>query len=185
LIFTYAGTNYEAYDIEIFTNAISRLIRNNSIPGGNISINLLGNFLDYKRTADSAVGNLIHSTAEFINHIDSVSYIVNSHVLLLILNKMVGSTVYTTKVFEYLYSGNDILCVCPRDCEVINLVKKARSWTVLDIRDSVGLTNAIMKIYQNWERGYYNDRELNDISCYNVKNIVREFSKELNALLGD
>jgi glycosyltransferase involved in cell wall biosynthesis len=88
----------------------------------------------------------------YVSHRKSVRYLMQSHMLLLILNDNLSEGMVTGKLLEYLASGKPILAAVPRG-EAERLVLRYARGVVVSPSDEDGLVRQILRSYALWKRG--------------------------------
>ncbi|GAA0733523.1 glycosyltransferase [Clostridium oceanicum] len=90
----------------------------------------------------------------YLKHDQSLSYVVNANLLLLLVgvNPKVKS-VYTGKIFEYLRSANPILSISPKESLVEKLLDETSCGKNVQYSDVEGIKKFIYEQYKHWENG--------------------------------
>lgn len=182
---TYTGAVYGHENAHCFFEAIESLITEKEELNENLQILFVGSIHPTKRTQhfdrlnQSRIIQLIGRT----NHGTALQYMLNSHVLLLLVGKYheVVKGCYTTKIFEYLCAKKPILALVP-DGVAADLIRQAGAGTVVDPEDMVGIKNAILSLYQKYKEG---ELTVDSDSALISKFDRRELAKELAAVLND
>lgn len=108
------------------------------------------------------------SPVSYLSHPEVLKKIMQSHVLLLTINRTTQEEIITSKVFEYLASGKSILLISEKG-EVARMVKNLNRGTVIDPEDIIGIKDAIFDFYQK-----YKNRRLNFAEPLSIKQYDRK-----------
>ncbi len=121
----------------------------------NIRINIWGNI--HQSVKDILISNdkynivNIHS---YIPHKEMVEYLVNSNLLLVVVNKIKSKKgVFPGKIFEYLGSGVEILGIGPEDGDAAKILKETKCGKMFDYDKVDDIANFIETKYQEWKEG--------------------------------
>ncbi len=121
----------------------------------NIRINIWGNI--HQSVKDILISNdknnivNIHS---YIPHKKMVEYLVNSNLLLVVVNKIKSKKgVFPGKIFEYLGSGVEILGIGPEDGDAAKILKETKCGKMFDYDKVDDIANFIEIKYQEWKVG--------------------------------
>jgi hypothetical protein len=121
----------------------------------NIRINIWGNI--HQSVKDILISNdknnivNIHS---YIPHKKMVEYLVNSNLLLVVVNKIKSKKgVFPGKIFEYLGSGVEILGIGPEDGDAAKILKETKCGKMFDYDKVDDIANFIEIKYQEWKEG--------------------------------
>ena len=86
----------------------------------------------------------------FVDHIESINYLMSSSVLLLINVNVEGVRfLLHGKIFEYLASGKPILLLGPTDGKAAQLIKNANAGEAFDYNDVEGIADFLLRQYKN------------------------------------
>lgn len=121
-----------------------------------VSIELVGTKLTDE--CDLLIRNLEQecniSLKPFLPHRQALHEMVNSELLILIINQYQGSSgMLTTKLFEYLASQCPILCVGDSQGEAASLIRERGAGLVVDTSTDPAIQDYIHKVHQNWSDG--------------------------------
>lgn len=115
-------------------------------------------------------------------HLKAISEMVNSDVLLLLINNCSDNNgILTTKLFEYIGSRSYILGIGPPEGEAAKILDKYKAGIMLDYTDREGFASKIRELYQRWDKSedLKNDSDISELSA---RNQTRELSKILDDL---
>ncbi len=90
------------------------------------------------------------SPVTYLSHAEALKKIMQSHVLLLSINKTSQEEIITSKVFEYLASGKSILLISKAGA-VAKMINTLNRGTVVNPENIAGIKEAILSYYQNYE----------------------------------
>jgi len=97
----------------------------------------------------------IHTTS-LLSHQEALTRMVNSEMLLLIINDAkFNMGIITTKLFEYIGSKTPILCIGNPACEAAMIIAKYNAGLCLDYNDQSGWKDFIANQYEHWQQGRY------------------------------
>ena len=167
-IFTisYTGTMSEQYFPDIFFEAIAEIINENKIDMkfrivGSISTSILKKIKEL---------NLLENF-EFIQtvpHSEIIKYQQNTHLLLLVIPKVENSKgILTGKLFEYLATGNKILCIGPKEGDASKIINNCNAGIVFDRNQKDKIKKYILNHYIEYSKG-------------KLKNIIHKNVNEYN-----
>jgi len=169
-----------------FMIAISQLINENFITPDKIKINLVGGG-DYTKTTkfDEFLKGLglteTINVIDFVPHRQSVEYLYNSTVLLLLQTSSMANFQIPAKAFEYIGIGKPILTVAPTDGATADLIRKTGTGIIAQPNNLESIKNAILRFYQEYKQDdlkkYRNEQAMQD---YNRKDLTRVLSELLD-----
>jgi hypothetical protein len=121
----HVGSIYGLRKSDVLFNAIKRLVQDKALNQPNIQVLFVGLNSDYLAEAAKKAG--IESMVKIrpiVSHKEAIEIMVRSHVLLLIKATGEGSLGQIPgKFFEYMGTGNRILCLGPRQSEVADIIQ--------------------------------------------------------------
>lgn len=122
-ILSYYGNIYARRSLKAFYSAIAKLQSENALPP-NTKIKLYGTFNRevLQEIENSGISSLIE-IHEQLPHREALQSMLNSSVLLLVINSSSPRGTLTSKVFEYLRTRKPILAMVPAHKEAANLLK--------------------------------------------------------------
>jgi hypothetical protein len=131
-----------------------KLIKN-ALAGKDFELRFVGTALSQnqrKFLADNLPGQ--HTISGFLPHQQALAEIADCELLLLLINYYDGfQGMLTSKLFEYIGSGNRIFCLGPRGGEAEELINKYGHGACFDV-DETALAGAKLKsLYEAWEAG--------------------------------
>ncbi len=140
-IFTisYIGTLSEAYPIDGFLDAI----QNFNLEKNKLIIRFIGTVSPKQK--DLILSNIGDQVAEFIPNVDhaaSIRYMLGSTVLLLVIpDHQSNKSIITGKLFEYIATGNPVICLGPTDGDAAIILKETGHGRTFNYSDSVGISD--------------------------------------------
>ena len=102
---------------------------------------------------------------DFIPHNDALKEMADAHLLLLLINYYEGfEGMLTTKLFEYLASGVEILCLGPHGSEAEQLIDTYQAGQCFDLSEAEAVALFISNSYRAWQQNTRTVRSM-DISA--------------------
>lgn len=134
LTITYTGTLSEAYPVDGLVSALKKIRQD----GTDFVIRLAGSVQEkVKQEIQSDIPSCFVEFMPCIAHYEAINQMVNSSVLLLIIpNHEHNKGIITGKIFEYLASGNPILCLGPVDGDAAKIISRCKAGKTIDYRNS-------------------------------------------------
>ena len=113
---------------------------------------------------------------------DALKYMADHHLLLLLINYYEGfEGMLTTKLFEYLASGVEILCLGPRGSEAEQLIDTYQAGQCFDLSEAETAALFINNSYRAWQQNTRTVRSM-DISALNSQQQTLSFNDVLFGL---
>jgi glycosyltransferase involved in cell wall biosynthesis len=154
-IISYTGSFYaKAITPSNFLAGLKLCLDNQRIPRDKVMINIVGNVSskieDYVKQLNLV--DIIHFTG-YVPHRTSITYLLESDVLLLIIGNLPGSqAVFTSKIFEYLASKKPVLALAPPGAAA-DLIREAQAGEVVSPDDIDEIAKCLYSYYKRWESG--------------------------------
>ncbi|MCF7859469.1 MAG: hypothetical protein K9N07_09155 [Candidatus Cloacimonetes bacterium] len=144
-----------------------------------IKINLWGNI---SQKVISILSNLddknIITFHDHIAHQKAVEYMVNSDLLLLMINRVENNEgIITAKLFEYLGSEVPILGIGPISSEPAKILEETKMGKMFDYDNVTDISGYIEQSYTSWKKGKL--KKSGNIAKYNCVNQTEELIKFL------
>ena len=145
---SYLGSLYGGRNPEALFHAVGALAREIPHLADSLSVEFWGwnwNTDLTKLSATFETGDIVRAMG-VLKYKDSLMRLCQSDVLLLIIpqKRTEGeSTVYTGKLFEYLYSGNPILALAPTSGAAADMIRKYDAGFVIDTEDWRGVRDVL------------------------------------------
>ena len=162
-IITYTGTMSDQYKPQIFFKALSKAIKQYSLSG--IQLRIIGKISQsiLKQIQDEGLSDFL----QYINivpHNEIIKYQMNSDILLLVIPDMPGAKgIVTGKLFEYLATGNPILCIGPEDGDAATIIRKCHAGKTFNRKSEEDIKKYIYTIYKDAKK-----REKSNIPHRNI-----------------
>lgn len=119
------------------------------------------------------------------SHRESLKYILNADLLLLIVGKGEKfKSVYTGKVFEYLRTYNSIISLAPKNGVVCDLLKDTNCGINCEMDNMEDIKKTVFLYYLKWEKGIKPDKvNISEIKKYDRRNLTGKLAKIFDDLL--
>jgi glycosyltransferase involved in cell wall biosynthesis len=181
LTFSYTGTLFNLYNMPVFWNAISEILKDNPEYLSKIEIEIAGSIspevLDSFKALDIQSVIKYHG---YVNH-DKLNEIANrTDVFLLTTPRVNNNGILTGKVFEYLAYLKPILCVTDPLNNLSELIQTTQSGIVIDFDDIIKMKNVLNQIIHDFENQNISKNDFNNISQYSRQNLTHQLSEYLN-----
>jgi glycosyltransferase involved in cell wall biosynthesis len=175
-IFTIAhvGSIYGLRRPDVLFDAIKRLVQDQAPVHPNIQILFVGLNSDYLAEAAKKAGiESMVKISPMVSHREAIEIMVRSHILLLIKATGEGSLGQIPgKFFEYMGTGNSILCLGPRQSEVADIIQSLQlGITAEDDPDEV--YTFIKKEYEAYKEGKVRTTS-SDIAQYSSERMAKK-----------
>jgi glycosyltransferase involved in cell wall biosynthesis len=152
---SYIGTLSDAYPVKGFLDVLQRLHEK----GRNINLRFVGTVSPKQK--ELVLSGIDCSTVEFIPYVDhslAIKYMLDSNALLLIIpDHQSNKSIITGKLFEYIASGNPIICLGPPDGDAAQIIEISHSGVTINYFDTVSIEKNISFLA---ERQYHSDKNL-------------------------
>jgi len=180
---SYVGTLYPYASPKNFLLAVKNIIKDNTNLAADMDINFVGIVPRYVKSLieDNGLRERV-KVINYLSHRESIEYMLNADVLLLLLNKTSSKTnaqISTGKLFEYLASLRPILALIPKDTDAARLIDELRAGKVVDPDDMNAVIKAINDFYIERSAGTLRGG-LQDISRYTRRNLTRQLASTLD-----
>lgn len=171
---TYTGAFYGVRYPELFLAGLRKALDENRIPQEDINVMFVGSKRKElsKMVEHFALHDVIACTSR-VPHKEAVEYTCKSHLLLLVE----PSNSLTSKVYEYLVTGNPILAIVPQG-ELEQLIRRHsdNSYITQDVDE---IADAIVDAYTKWSKGELHKTEGPKITEYMSKYTRENQTREL------
>ena len=152
--FTYTGSLYGDQTPLYFLKAVKQLVENGLLPVEKVRVTFAG-MVEHKLQPlfqDTILKPIINYRG-VCSFRDSLKYIQNADVLILIVSSTRGEGNIPAKTFEYIGSGKPILALVPNDGDAAEIIKRAGTGIIIE-PDNVGaIKQAVMDLYTKWTQG--------------------------------
>jgi glycosyltransferase involved in cell wall biosynthesis len=146
-IFTisYIGTLSDAYPVEGFIDALGKFITD----GNNCRIRFIGAVSPKQK--DLIIKGLPGNKVDFIPYVDhtaAIKYMLESSLLLLIIpDHHSNGSIITGKLFEYMASRRQVICLGPQEGDASEILRLSGHGTTFYYSDSTGILGHLSKLY--------------------------------------
>jgi len=129
------------------------------------------------------LGNVVQLVG-YVSHRESIRFLMEAHILLLLLDEKLSPGMVTGKVFEYLAAGKPIMAAVPKG-EAERLILRFARGVVVPPTDSEKMTQQILRSFTLWKRG---DLKVSvprwkNLDSYDRKNQTGELAEIMNRLV--
>jgi len=150
----YSGSFYGSQQPTSFLTAMEIILEEGKILIEDIELVFVGQvrragFVDFEET----ILDTVISRVGFVSHKESVRWILDADVLLLIVSTERGQANIPGKTFEYIASGKPILALVPPDGAVADLIRYTQTGVVVDPDNVEGIKGSILSLYEKWKKG--------------------------------
>ncbi len=154
-VFTYVGNLPFNRYIPTFFQALEELKREGKINPKKFTLQFFGK-IDPKVRAEIdkfAIGELLRFT-DFVPHNQAIRAIVESHLLLLIINNTkTKKGIVPGKMFEYLASRRFVFAIGPRDGDAAKIYQETKAGAFFEYDDVEGMKKFLADFYEKREKG--------------------------------
>ena len=150
-IITYTGTLADQYPVGSFIEALKRVLEIHD----DVRFRIVGKVSD-NIMQKLEVKNLKQKFEYlgYLSHTESVSYLMQSDLLLLIIPDIENNKgILTGKLFEYIGARKPILNLGPTNGDAAEIIEECKAGETYDYSDCEGITNYLLGIIKNWKEG--------------------------------
>ncbi|MCD4795733.1 MAG: glycosyltransferase family 4 protein, partial [Candidatus Cloacimonetes bacterium] len=121
----------------------------------NIRMNFRGNVSSEVRSKINELDkNSIVNIQSYIPHNEMLKEMVNSSLLLLVINNVLDNRgILTGKIYEYLTAKVPVLGLGPKNGEAANILQETETGKMFDYENIEEITDFIKEKYENWQVG--------------------------------
>lgn len=148
---TYTGTVFNVTTARYLLEVIEELIRADKLPKNKIYLNFIGRITDEEEEffKNFRYPEILNRTG-YISHNDSVKYLYNSDLLVVIVDDLDGSDrIIAAKVFEYINTEIPVLALVPENGEIAKIVKETKTGVVISNRNKKEMSETLLKFFNN------------------------------------
>jgi glycosyltransferase involved in cell wall biosynthesis len=176
---TYVGSFYGGkQDPSPFLEALARMMEDKKIPREDVCFQVLGEPEPVIKDLLALFGLTDVTTfTGVVPHSASLSYQVNSSVLLFILDsRHANPGVIPGKVYEYLGSGRPILGIVPPNFEIARIVRETGAGVTVNPPDLAGIEQSLVDFYLEFRAGACGGSNASDVSEYERRAGARQLA---------
>ena len=164
---TYTGTLSDQYSVAAFLK-VCEAIKSKGI---DFIIRFIGNVAESKLNEFKNAGLLENvEIVNYVSHQESIKYLYNSSVLLLVIPDFNGNKgILIGKLFEYLASGIPIVGIGPADGDASEIIKDCKSGGMFDYSNKTEFSEYLESLIKHWEDNKINEPDYNEINNYSRK----------------
>ncbi|NND95362.1 MAG: glycosyltransferase family 4 protein [Flavobacteriales bacterium] len=179
----YTGTISEQYNLSSFISAIRQVQDDNE--GVKVNLQIVGSIS--KSTVDEILSNNLDlELVKTVPHSEVTQYQKNADLLLLIIPDVQYSAgIIPAKVFEYLASGNHILCLGPSDCDAARIIDKCEMGQTIERTNRQAIVDYLKEEYLKFEENQENEvnfKEINSFSRESQAEVLAETVKSMTSV---
>ncbi len=184
---SYIGSLYgDLFTPKHFLSALTELIDSGELKRDDIEVTFVGKyFREPKRLLEefSEKHGVVKTTGTLPSE-ELMEIMCSSDVLLLIINDIPGSKGYvTTKLMEYLPTGNRILALVPGDGDASKIIRKTGTGTIAHPRNKESIKKAILSLHEDFQQGKLRRRDISsrvkEYSAANQAGVLAKLFTEL------
>ncbi|MBK7094855.1 MAG: glycosyltransferase [Saprospiraceae bacterium] len=164
---TYTGTMSSSYKPNVLFDALIQLTEQGLIK--KFVVNIVGSI-----SKDIKSYILNSRLSEYVNfipnvpHAEIIGYQINSHLLLLVIPEVDNSEVILTgKIFEYLATGNKILCLGPKLGDASKIIELCHAGVTFERNELSEIMSFIAYIYQFNKSNKMSDKRHKNVELFN------------------
>ena len=181
---TYIGVLMEVRNPEKLWQAFGELVKEDESFGSSLRINIIGQIDNSVRRSIAECGLTKNvSLRPYVPH-DEVAVINrDSTLLLLTLNpedKPMSKGLVPAKLFEYLASGQPILCIGPEDGDAAQILRETSAGTTVGFGDKEKMKAEIMQLYELHKTGGIPTRHDKAVEKYSRRALAGEYAALLD-----
>lgn len=184
---TYTGTVNSKMHPAGFLEAVKKFGSQNQDFKRNLRLNFIGRIgEDVKYMFED---NFLKENLNIISHLphdECLRYTTGAELLLLLIPECEGNELIVTgKLFEYLYSGNPILCLSDKG-EAAEIISNTNSGFTLQPYDAEAIRKVLGSCFQKWKKGknfYKESVKQGNIERFNRKKSTALLAEVFNKLL--
>ncbi|MGN8225770.1 hypothetical protein [Gracilimonas sp. BCB1] len=170
---------------EAFISALKTLTKENPEVADNVAFQFYGNINeDIKRDIETVSSRIECNFNGYISHDRMMELVNTSDLLLLVIGRTKNSKfALSTKVFEYMISGNPVLGIGPVDGAAAELVGDTNIGKFFAHDDTSGVHNFILQAFKAYkEKRVLAEPDKEAIEEYSFKNLTQKLESSLKSL---
>jgi len=183
--FIYTGSLYGDQTPLYILKALKQLIENRLFPIKKIRVTFAGMVAHELQPLFKDIElNSIITYHGVCTYRDSIKYIQNADVLILIVSSTRGKGNIPAKTFDYIASGKPILALVPPNGDTAEIIRRTGTGVIVPPEDVQAIMDALYKLLQQWERNELKiSQNWDDIKVYESKQITKRFCEVLDSAL--
>jgi len=173
---TFAGTLNEQFGIEGFIAAVKGLTEKNIL-------------LHFVGTIDAYTKNLLekdiphhHKITSYVPHKELMNYLMRSHALLMAIPKGNNQGTIPGKLFEYLATQRQVICLAPAHSSAQEIIKECEAGKTFAHEDKTGIQRHLAQLISDWKAGKDISVRSKVYKKYSRKELAKQFSKVIQGL---
>ena len=154
-VVTYTGSLYGRRNLDEFMDGLKLSLERGKIEKKDLEIRIVGNIYDSVIDSYAAKYGLKGQIKSYgyLPHKESIQMLFNSDIILLVIGKGKGSrNFYTGKIFEYIRADRPVLAIVPEDGVAAQVIREAKTGTVVDPEDIEGVAESLAEYYGQWKQ---------------------------------
>jgi hypothetical protein len=167
------------YHPESFLSVLSELVETGIIR--DLQLNFVGNI--HQNIKDSILQSKLKEHTTFIPgvpHNEIIHYQLNCHLLLLIIPETVNAAgILTGKLFEYLASGNKIICIGPKQGDAAKIIESCEAGCTMERNEKDNIKEFLSAQYDIYQKNQWVRQVNPEVFKYCRKNQADELMKLL------
>ncbi len=176
-VISYVGSLNVLRTIITFCSALEQALTKGAVDSSRILVRFLSNTIP----DCSPVIAPVLTCGRWVSHARALRYMLQSHVLLLIMAPRDGVAIIPGKLFEYLGARRTVLALAPTSGAAARIVRDTHSGIVVDPDDVPGIAGAIALLYDRWRRGLLSSPlDPRDVAVYDGEVVTRRLSHVLD-----
>lgn len=181
---SHVGTLVPSRNPESLWKALGSLVKDNSAFASALRLRLIGKVdISIKHSILQAGLENHVQYIDYLPHADVPVQLKSANMLLLILNDTPNAKgILTGKMFEYLASGNRILCIGPVDGDAARILAETGSGSTCDFNDVDGIRTAVLNNFTGNRMGEMSGA-VGSREKYSRKSLTRDLVEVLNSIV--
>ncbi len=173
---TFAGTINEQFGIEEFISAIK------SLNEKNILLHFVGTIDKYTaELVEKEIPNNYKITA-YVPHKELMGYLLNSQALLMAIPKGNNQGTIPGKLFEYLATQKQIICLAPKGSSAEEIISECEAGKTFMHEDKAGIQNHLSLLISDWKNGKDISATSSAYKKYSRKELAKQFAMLIESL---
>lgn len=179
----YAGSLYGKRSSGVFFSVLKDLAENEEVRD-DLRVQFVGGVGEAQERVDQLGLSDMVDISGYVSHEKVFSFMVDAHVLLLIIGaEEGGSRISTGKLFEYIGSGTPILALTPEGAAA-EVIRKTGAGVVVDPENAEEIKKTVLNLYQKHKRGEPLTTPSEEaILQYDVRRVAERFADILTTLV--